>query len=354
MVDGFRPRSQAGRTLSLGVRSRRSSAGRSLAPGTRRAGSARNAAGDRDVLAWRIAALRRYDLNLVLSLHALLHTRNVTQAGDWLGVTQPAMSSDLRRLRQMFEDDLLVRVGREYQLTALARSLVEPVSHAVAEIERVLRWQPSFDPRVDVRSFSIAMSDHVMALLMPALAVRLPVVAPSVTVGVRGLSGLTADPVRAAAVGEVDLSIGAFQGFSAACSEVLYTDRWVCAVSADHPEVQDIMSVELFSRLPHVEWRLKTPEVQSHAELLYGSLGIQRRVSLTTESFALLPALVRGTRMVALVHERLARHVAGLKLLEPPVALPAVQEAMYWSSSVDREAGHVWLRGLIRSIAHGL
>src|ERR671938_409238 len=93
---------------------------------------------DRDVLAWRIAKLRRYDLNLILSLHALLHTRNVTQAGDWLGVTQPAMSSDLRRLRQMFKDELLVRVGREYQLTALASSLVQPVSHAIAEIERAL------------------------------------------------------------------------------------------------------------------------------------------------------------------------------------------------------------------------
>ena len=85
---------------------------------------------DHDALAWRMAKLRRYDLNLLLSLHALLHTRNVTQAGDWLGVTQPAMSSDLRRLRQMFKDELLVRYGREYQLTALASALVEPLTRA--------------------------------------------------------------------------------------------------------------------------------------------------------------------------------------------------------------------------------
>jgi DNA-binding transcriptional LysR family regulator len=109
---------------------------------------------DREVLAWRVARLRRYDLNLVLSLHALLHMRNVTQAGDWLGVTQPAMSSDLRRLRQMFKDELLVRVGREYQLTALALSLVDPIALAVAQIERALSWQPDFDPGAAVnRSF---------------------------------------------------------------------------------------------------------------------------------------------------------------------------------------------------------
>jgi LysR family nod box-dependent transcriptional activator len=308
----------------------------------------------RDVLAWRIARLRRYDLNLVLSLHALLHTRNVTQAGDWLGVTQPAMSSDLRRLRQMFKDELLVRVGREYQLTPLASSLVRPVSHAIAEIERALSWQPAFNPLVDTRSFSIAMSDHVMALLLPALAKRLPCEAPNVAVHARGLSGLASDPVAAAEMGEVDLSVGAFHSTATACTEVLYRDRWMCAVSADHPEVGEVMTLELFCRLPHLEWRLKTPAIQSHAEVLYGSKGIQRQVHLTTESFALLPSLVRGTRMIALVHERLARQVAGLKLLQPPVPIPEVEESMYWSTSVDREAGHTWLRDLIRSIAREL
>jgi DNA-binding transcriptional LysR family regulator len=309
---------------------------------------------DRDVLAWRIARLRRYDINLVLSLHALLHTRNVTQAGEWLGVTQPAMSSDLRRLRQMFGDELLVRAGREYQLTPLARSLVEPVSRAVADIERLLSWQPAFEPRTDRRGFTVAMSDHVMALLLPALAVRLPLEAPYVTISARGLSGLTTDPVAATELCEVDLSIGAFSAFSASCAEVLYTDRWVCAVSADHPEVGDRMSLELFSRLPHVEWRLKTPAIQSHAELLYASKGIQRQVSLTTESFALLPTLVRGTRMVALVHERLARQVPGLKLLEPPLPIPDLQESMYWSTAVERDPGHAWLRETVRSLAADL
>src|SRR6478735_8859382 len=109
--------------------------------------SSGTAPADRDALAWRMANLRRYDLNLLLSLHALLHTRNVTQAGDWLGVTQPAMSSDLRRLRQMFKDELLVRHGREYQLTALAASLLDPLAHVVADIERALSCRPSFDPR---------------------------------------------------------------------------------------------------------------------------------------------------------------------------------------------------------------
>jgi LysR family transcriptional regulator, nod-box dependent transcriptional activator len=308
----------------------------------------------RDALTWRIAKLRRYDLNLLLSLHALLHTRNVTQAGDWLGVSQPAMSSDLRRLRQMFKDELLVRYGREYQLTALANALVEPLTRAVADIERALTWRPSFDPCTDSRSFTIAMSDHVMALLLPALGGRLPLEGPNVTIHSRGLSGLGSDPVAATVSGEVDLSIGAFQASAESCTELLYTERWLCAVSADNPAVGDHMSLELFCRLPHLEWRLRTPVIQSHAEVLYGSKGIQRQVSLTTDSFALLPSLLRGSRMVALVHERLARQVPGLKLLEPPVPIPDVQESMFWSNSMERDPGHIWLRELMRSIARSL
>jgi DNA-binding transcriptional LysR family regulator len=311
-------------------------------------------AAERDTLAWRIGNLRRFDLNLLLSLHALLHTRNVTQAGDWLGVTQPAMSSDLRRLRQMFKDELLVRIGREYQLTPLAGSLVEPLTHAIADIERALTWRPAFDPRTDRRRFSIAMSDHIMALFLPLLATRLPREAPNVTIHTRGLSGLNQYPVTAALEGEVDLSIGAFETLPDACSEVLYTERWVCAVSDDHPEVGDHMTLELFCRLPHLEWRLRTPGVQSHAELLYASKGIERQVLLTTESFALLPAVLRGSRMVALVHERLARRVTGLKLLDPPVPIPDVVESMYWSTSVGQEPGHVWLRNVMRGIARAL
>ena len=309
---------------------------------------------DQESLAWRIANLRRFDLNLLLSLHALLHTRNVTQAGDWLGVTQPAMSSDLRRLRQMFRDELLVRAGREYQLTALATALVEPLGQAIAEIERALRWRPRFDPRCDARTFSIAMSDHVMALLLPAVAVRLPNEAPNVTINARTLAGLSTDSVAAALRGEVDLSIGAFNWAEGGRSEVLYTDRWVCAVSADHPDVGDRMTLDLFCRLPHLEWRLRTPVPRSHAEVLYGAKGIQRRVPLTVESFALLPSLLRGSRAIALVHERPARQVAGLKLLEPPLPIPDVAESMYWSAAVERDPGHAWLRNLMRDIASAL
>jgi DNA-binding transcriptional LysR family regulator len=305
-------------------------------------------------LAWRIAEIRRYDLNLLLSLHALLHTRSVTLAGEWMGVTQPAMSTDLRRLRQLFGDELLVRVGREYQLTALAAALVEPLMQVVADVERVFKRRPTFDPAVEHREFSVALSDHVLTLLLRPVSTRLFGEAPGVTIHTRGLSGLGSEPVAATLRGEIDLCIGNFRRTQGAHSEKLYTDRWVCAVSADNPDVDDRLTVELFSRLPHLEWRLRTPVVQSHAEVLYESLGIQRRVPLTLDSFALMPYLLRGTRLVALVHERAARQFQGLKLLEPPVPIPDVVETMYWSAALERDPGHLWLRKLMRETAQRL
>lgn len=302
-------------------------------------------------LAWRVASLRRYDLNLLLSLHALLHARNVTVAGEWLGVTQPAMSTDLRRLRQVFADDLLVRVGREYQLTPLASALVEPLTQVVVDVERTLKWRPTFDPASEIREFSVASSDHVLTLLLRPLTIRLQAEAPGVTIHTRGLSGLGTDPVGATLRGEVDLSIGNFRHVEGARCETLYTDRWVCAVSADNPDVDDRMPLDLFTRLPHLEWRLRTPLVQSHAEVLYESLGIERQTSATTESFALLPYFLRSTRMVALVHERVARQFDGLKLLQPPVPIPDVIESMFWSGALERDAGHAWLRKLFVEVA---
>jgi LysR family nod box-dependent transcriptional activator len=129
-----------------------------------------------------VARLRRFDLNLLLSLHALLQFRNVTTAGKHLGVTQPTMSGDLRRLRRMLGDELLVRVGGEYQLTALARSLVGPLTELLAGIDQALTLRPNFNPRSETREFSVAMVDYALPLLFQPLAEALAREAPYVSV----------------------------------------------------------------------------------------------------------------------------------------------------------------------------
>ena len=115
------------------------------------------------------AELRRFDLNLLVALHALLYYRNVTRAAEHVGISQPAMSRELRQLRQLFDDDLLVRVGREYRLTTLSRELIEPLGQVIASIEQAVARRPSFDPAVERRSFAIGMTDYGVLLLLHPL-----------------------------------------------------------------------------------------------------------------------------------------------------------------------------------------
>jgi LysR family nod box-dependent transcriptional activator len=297
--------------------------------------------------------LRKFDLNLLVALDALLRERNVTRAGEQIGLTQSAMSAELRRLRHMFGDELLVRVGREYRLTALGRELVEPLREVITRIEGTIGHRASFDPATQARTFTITMSDYAMLLLLHPLLQRAEREAPGVTIEVHPFKAPFA---RALASGDADLIIGPAGVTEGACSQALFTDRFVCIVSADHPDVGDRMTSELFESLPHltVAWQ---PPLRSIADVHFEGAGVHRRVELTTESFALAPFLVGGTRLVAVVQERLAlrmREVAGIKLLEPPFPAPVLEETMYWSALAHADPAHAWLRSTIVEVASAM
>jgi DNA-binding transcriptional LysR family regulator len=298
------------------------------------------------------AELRRFDLNLLVGLHALLYFRNVTRAAAHVGLSQPAMSRELRELRQLFGDELLVRVGREYHLTTLARELVEPLGQVIASIELAVARRPSFDPAVETRAFSIGMTDYAVLLLLHPLLQRLEVEAPHITLHHQPLE---ADPAEMLNQGRVDLVLEPREylapGFP---SQVLLEDRWVCAVWAGHPEVGETLSRELFERLPRLAFGVGATGPTSTAEVHYQRVGIGGRVSTTVNSFALLPFLLRGTRLLALVQERLARRLqsaAEITLLDPPVAIPPLVVTMFWSPLNDADPAHAWLRTTLAEIA---
>jgi LysR family nod box-dependent transcriptional activator len=147
------------------------------------------------------------------------------------------------------------------------------------------------------------------------------------------------------------------EGVSGLRSEPLYVDRWVCAVDADHARVGDTLTAELFSSLRHLEWGLGTPPVPNRGETAYRKAGLQARVPVTTESFALTPLLLAGTDLVAVVPERLGLLLGrsiGLRLLDPPFQTPEIVEAMYCNALTDADPAHVWLRAILHEIAGGL
>jgi LysR family nod box-dependent transcriptional activator len=295
--------------------------------------------------------VRQVNLNLLIALNALLAHRNVTRAATQMGLTQSAMSGELRRLRALFSDELLIRSGREYQLTPLATELVGPVAEIVESIERTLARRLSFDPATDQRSFSLAMSDYAMMVLVEPLLRRLWPRAPGVTLHIHPLS-----PDGVASMlrpGGMDLVITVRAEFeSDLCHVALFSDRYVCVVRADHPQVGEQMTLDLFRRLPRLQWGLGTVLISSTAEQHFKDLG--GPVQMTTESFALAPFVLGCSDLVAVLQERLARRfkdAAGVKLLDLPVSVPDLTEVMYWSPVVDSDPAHRWLRRTILEVA---
>ena len=299
----------------------------------------------------RLAAL---DLNLLLSLQALVHYRSVTLAGSHIGLSQPAMSSTLRRLRQLFDDPLLIRVGREYQLTALAQELVEPLNRVVADAEQILLRRRHFEPLTSRRAFSMELSDYAMLLLLGPLLERLAEDAPGITLHLHPRDPPGHSRVRD---GVIDLLLAPDHPIEHLHRQPLFSDRWVCAVAVDNNRVGDRLTPEVFQSLHHIGVGFGTPPRASDPEQAYRALGVHPRVPVTTESFVLAPFIVSGTELATLVPERLARRfetTAGIRLLELPFTLPDVTESMFWGPAADSDPAHAWLRNTIANVARSL
>ena len=300
--------------------------------------------------------LSRIDLNLLVALDALLAERSVTLAAERLSIGQPAMSSALGRLRRLFDDPLLVRKGSGLVPTPLADSLVGPVRECLASVESIVSVRGPFDPSRARRRFTVVASDYVLFVLMRPLFAELAREAPGIRIHVAPAYPDHLDQLR---TGRADLLILPREiaaGDGARFRHVpLFTDRHVCAVSADNPEVGDTISLEQFSTMPYLAYQAgeRYSLVESHLDVRE----IPRRTEVTTETFVLAPFILAGTRLITLLYERLGRLVAqaaGVRLLEPPVDLPSVTEEMYWDPRNTEDAGHRWLRERIQAQAERL
>lgn len=290
------------------------------------------------------------DLNLLVTLDALLRERNITRAGRRVGLSQPATSAALSRIRDMFGDELLVRSGRGYTLTPLGASLRDPVQQILVLVERTLDKRGGFDPTTSDRELRIAASDYVVVVLGQALAARLAREAPGVRLRFRPLQS---DAGRLLSARRLDLVIhpaGSLPGFE---SQVLFEERWSIVAWSCNRKVRKRIDKALFSRLPHVQFGFGTSE-KTLADRALDAQGVERRVEVVTESFLSIPFLVRGSERIALLHGRLARQLApasDTRVLAPPYAVPTLVETMSWHPLDGADPAHVWLRTLMVDVA---
>lgn len=302
--------------------------------------------------------LNRFDLNLLIALDALLHEKNVTRAAERVFVSQPAMSAALQKLRDYFSDPLLVRIGRDMELTPRGLSLVEPVREALLRIQATLGTQPTFDPATVRRVFTVIVTDEAAPHLVPPVLRRLSREAPGIQCHIEQISHTSLTRLE---YGDVDLCLSldlvrlyGIRAFPDTMRTVeLRPVRWVCAVCRDHPALGDELTLEQYRSLPHVFAR-PNGHTAPIEELVRRLLNMDIDVRATAQSLLELPFMLPGTPLAATVPERIAAVVAPLVPLKtfalPFDALDA-HEVLLWHKRNEPDPGHAWLRSLFVEVA---
>ncbi len=301
--------------------------------------------------------LEAIDLNLLVVFDALATERSVTQAAAKVGLSQPALSNALARLRGLFDDPLFERTGGQMQPTPRARQLLVPLSEAIAKLRETLETQTAFRPEDSEREFVIATNDYVETLLLAPLVQRLQRDAPSLALRTVRTDYLFVPPLERLQTGELDLALGFFGGppqpQSGLLSQSLAGGRLVCILRAAHPRAQRKFTLRTFADTPHVRVMYPQNERIGSIDPILRSRGLSRRIAVTVPHYLAIPAVVAKSDLLGVVPEWLARREERrlrLKIFEPPLALPDVSVVMAWHERLQFDRAHSWLRDCIAAV----
>lgn len=291
--------------------------------------------------------LAAFDLNLLVALEALLQHRNVTHAGQQVGLSQPAMSRALARLRGMLNDELLVRGATGLVPTPRAERLATVLPPLLAQIRELLGSR-SFAPEEWRSRITLAMADHQALLLLSRLLPRLREKAPQLDLVVESV---LAGALRRLEQGEIDFAIGQIQDMPAGTyRRKLYDDRFVCLLRQDHPALSAPWTPEHFAALRHA---VIAPGAEEGFGQVYDSLArlpLPDRDPVLVPNAMTAPMLVAETDLVLTLPHRVAQRLAAmlpLRVMEPPLALPPCEVFLIWHERRHRDAAHRWLRSQI-------
>jgi DNA-binding transcriptional LysR family regulator len=290
--------------------------------------------------------LKDLDLNLFHVFDAVLREKSVTRAGERVGLSQPAMSNALARLRKLFGDPLFLRTPGGMNPTPYAERLAEPVRRALDLLELTLREQAGFDPAVSTRTFRFHMSDIGEVVFLPPLLERLKRDAPGARVEV---AQYPVEGIREALeTGKIDAALGFMPELGGGIAQRrLFRDRYVCLVRDDHPLIRRGMSAAQFRAVRHV---LIASSGTGHevVERMLEEQGLRGNIALRVPHFMVVPMILARTDLVCTVPLQLAQAFGAsdrFRMLEVPLALPAFDVRLLWHERFEQEPGNRWLRG---------
>jgi LysR family transcriptional regulator, nod-box dependent transcriptional activator len=296
----------------------------------------------------------KLDLNLLVVLDALLEEQSVSLAAERLHLSQSGASAALSRLREFFEDDLLVPSGRTMACTPRGETLVQPVKEALALIRETILTPDEFDPAVSERAISIASIDVVAHVLLTEALGRFSKEAPNMRFTVLPL---TEDPLAMLQRGQTDIIIALDYLVDANLpSEHLYDEDFVVISWKGNLHIKDELTSELYEQLGHVSVRLNH-NARGFDETALRRIGINRNIKTYAPSFASVPRFVIKTNRIATIHRHLANQISDtlpINVFELPFEFPTVREVAQWSAKNANDEAVRWVVGRLKEIAQTL
>lgn len=299
--------------------------------------------------------LSGFDLNLLLVFDAVMRERHVTRAGDRIGMSQPAMSNALNRLRHHLKDELFLRGPDGMRPTSRALELAGPVRDALQDLETALD-SGAFDPARAVRTFSIGSNDYAVPTLMPLLAARLEREAPGIAIRLMSSAGRTFDMLDAQTI---DVGISAFGQIPERFGrQPLLHDRYVLTMRRGHPLASGPLSLETYSGARHL---LVSPrgEVHGFVDEALAEKGLVRQIAMTVNSFSSAPAILAASDMILAMPGRIADRFAPIyDLVTRPAPFPGPEAyssaTLVWHDRLANHPAHHWFRDFLLDVSRML
>lgn len=294
--------------------------------------------------------LNRFDLNLLVALHALLEEHSVTRAAARLNLTQSAMSAALRRLRESFNDEILIPHGKKMVPTSHAQGLAPLVAQTLINMQSLLSSSMVFDPATSQRTFRIAASDYITAVLVAPLLTELEAVTPGVRVEVMPPSS---ESVTLLERGTLDFLLTPEQFLAVDHpKQLLFEERHVVVGWDQNPIFSKPLTEEAFYTAGHVAVEISGRP--TFAEEVLRERDDRRRIEVVAPSFVLVPFMLPGTHRIAVMHERLAKAMVDkfpLTIVPVPFAFPLMSEMIQYHRARSNDGGLNWLLGKLLAMA---
>ena len=286
-----------------------------------------------------------FDLNLFVILNAIYTEGSLTKAAEVVGITQPAVSNDLSRLRERFDDDLFIRTGSGMVPTQKTENIISDIQNALSLMQQSVNEPDTFDPKLSNRNFKLSLGDVSEGRVLPYIMNEIDKNAPFVSMGSYAYS--RSDQVHALATHNLDFVVDPIIPASEEINSYkVFEDDFVAIHRDDHPLGKiDEVSVDdiLAQRHLHVSNRKRGLHL---IDVELDKIGYRREIALRCQHFLIAPRIIRSTDLVLMGTRSFAKS-HNLQFIEIPTEIPSIEYHLIWHKSDEGDGGHLWMKDLI-------